>query len=224
MKKRMIITLGFISITLFILSLSIAVTINFTPLYAFDIGYLSISESINMSRETILLNYRVLMEYLNSPWLSELAMPDFPSSERGLFHFVEVKRLFLINYSILLVSGIGTGSFIVYSGKKKLHKRFLSFFRYGILLSAALITSVIISFDRLFLLFHQTFFNNDAWLFDPSTDPIIRALPAAFFMHTFVLAFGLVLVLLITGYLFTKSKIRTQSRTRSQTSETSQLY
>lgn len=109
MKKRMIIILGLISITLFILSLSIAVTINFTTLYAFDIGYLSISESINMSRETILLNYRVLMEYLNSPWVSELAMPDFPSSERGLFHFVEVKRLFLINYSILLVSGIGTG-------------------------------------------------------------------------------------------------------------------
>ena len=30
-------------------------------------------------------------------------------------------------------------------------------------------------------------FNNDAWLFNPLTDPIINALPEAYFMHCFIL-------------------------------------
>jgi len=38
-------------ISLFILSLSIAVTINFTPLYSFDIDYLEITETLKMPKE-----------------------------------------------------------------------------------------------------------------------------------------------------------------------------
>ena len=46
-------------ISLFILSLSIAVTINFTPLYSFDIDYLEITETLKMPKEQISTNYRI---------------------------------------------------------------------------------------------------------------------------------------------------------------------
>ena len=59
-------------ISLFILSLSIAVTINFTPLYSFDIDYLEITETLKMPKERISTNYRILLNYLNMPWIAEL--------------------------------------------------------------------------------------------------------------------------------------------------------
>ena len=46
---------------------------------------------------------------------------------------------------------------------------------------------MLIGFDQFFIAFHGLFFNNDAWLFNPLTDPIINALPEAYFMHCFIL-------------------------------------
>ena len=40
---------------------------------------------------------------------------------------------------------------------------------------------MLIGFDQFFIAFHGLFFNNDAWLFNPLTDPIINALPEAYF-------------------------------------------
>lgn len=47
---------------------------------------------------------------------------------------------------------------------------------------------IFISFDRLFILFHQILFTNDYWLFDPQLDPIINVLPESYFMILFVVA------------------------------------
>ena len=51
---------------------------------------------------------------------------------------------------------------------------------------------MMMGFDRFFILFHETFFNNDDWLFNPATDPIINVLPEQFFMHSFILFFILI--------------------------------
>lgn len=208
LRQRVIKALGYIMLSLFIMSVSIAFTINFTPLYMFDIDYLNITDYVNISKEQIILNYRILLDYLNIPWITDLAMPDFPSSERGLFHFYEVKRLFMFNYLILAAAGSGTYFFMRYIKSRNLYKSLLIYFKNGIFLSLTVIVGILISFDSLFLLFHQSFFNNDAWLFNPTTDPIILVLPAEFFMHSFLLAFGLVEILLITGYVLTKRKTR----------------
>ena len=71
MKQKIIQISGFIFITFFILSLSVAATINFTFLYSFDIGYLNISEYVDMPKEQILMNYRILLDYLNTPWIAK---------------------------------------------------------------------------------------------------------------------------------------------------------
>ena len=49
-----------------------------------------------------------------------------------------------------------------------------------------------IGFDRFFILFHETIFNNEDWLFNPATDPIINVLPEQFVMHSFILFFVLI--------------------------------
>lgn len=193
-------------ISLFILSLSIAVTINFTPLYSFDIDYLEITETLKMPKEQISTNYRILLNYLNMPWIAELNMPDFPSSARGLFHFVEVKKLFALDYLILLFSGVGTFGFVRYLNRRQQSWQLLLYFRRGILLPMGVVLALLINFDVLFVLFHQVFFNNDAWLFNPSTDPIILALPEAFLMHSFILAFGVIEFLFIIGYFISKKQ------------------
>ena len=144
--------------------------------------------------------------------LTEYNMPDFPSSARGLFHFVEVKKLFALNYLILLFSGVGTFGFVRYLSRRQQSWQLLLYFRRGTLIPLAILLALLVSFDTLFVLFHQVFFNNDAWLFNATTDPIILALPAEFFMHSFLLAFGLIEVFLILGYFTTKYRISAPSR------------
>ena len=165
-----------------------------------------------MPKEQILMNYRILLDYLNTPWIAKLDMPDFPSSVSGLFHFTEVKKLFMLDYLILITSGIGSFWFMQYLNREGQYWRLLRYFQWGILLPLGVVLALLINFDVLFVLFHQVFFNNDAWLFNPATDPIILALPAEFFMHSFLLAFGLIEVLLVIGYFTTKYRISAPSR------------
>ena len=182
-----------------------------TPLYAFDIDYLNIPKYVGLSKEQILENYRILLTYLNIPWFLALDMPDFPSSASGLFHFFEVKKLFMLDYLILIFSGMGTLWFVRHLNRRRESWRLLPYFRQGTLIPLAILLALLVSFDTLFVLFHKVFFNNDAWLFNATTDPIILALPAEFFMHSFLLAFGLIEVFLILGYFTTKYRISAPS-------------
>ncbi len=183
-----------------------------TPLYAFDIDYLNIPKYVGLSKEQILENYRILLTYLNILWFLALDMPDFPSSASGLFHFFEVKKLFMLDYLILIFSGMGTLWFVRHLNRRRESWRLLPYFRQGTLIPLAILLALLVSFDTLFVLFHKVFFNNDAWLFNATTDPIILALPAEFFMHSFLLAFGLIEVFLILGYFTTKYRISAPSR------------
>lgn len=183
-----------------------------TPLYAFDIDYLNIPKYVGLSKEQILENYRILLTYLNIPWFLALDMPDFPSSASGLFHFFEVKKLFMLDYLILIFSGMGTLWFVRHLNRRRESWRLLPYFRQGTLIPLAILLALLVSFDTLFVLFHKVFFNNDAWLFNATTDPIILALPAELFMHSFLLAFGLIEVFLILGYFTTKYRISAPSR------------
>lgn len=51
-----------------------------------------------------------------------------------------------------------------------------------------------LAWDRVFVTFHQLFFDNDYWIFDEHTDPVIRALPDQFFLHESILIFALVVL------------------------------
>ena len=205
-KEKGIHLIGMIGLFLFIVSFAIALTINLTPLYAFDIDYLNIPQKVGLPKETLMENYRVLLNYLNLPWVSELNFPDFPSSQSGLFHFYEVKRLFIVDYVIMVITAVGSFFYIRYIKRNQLFWKLVRPFQVGIMVPFVVFFMIAVSFDQLFVAFHKLFFNNDAWLFNPSTDPIILALPETFFMHCFILAFVLIELQLIFGFFHTKKK------------------
>lgn len=200
---------GYVAMFLLVLSASIAFTINFTPLYSFDIDYLNIEQMTGLSKDIILDNYRILMQYLNLPWITELKMPDFPASESGLFHFYEVKQLFLLDYAILGVSAVVAGLFLRMVKKEQGYWRMMNPLRLMIAAPLAVLAIIFMNFDRLFVAFHGVFFNNDAWIFDARTDPIILALPQDFFMHCFVLVFVLLELVLVLVYFWVRRKVKT---------------
>lgn len=192
-----------IVLILFLLSLAITLTINARWLYQFDINYLGITEYTDYTKQTILSNYDDLMRYLNFFWVKTLSMKDFPTSGEGAFHFAEVKQLFQLNYAVFFITLIPSVMYLYRLFKTKMVWT-LSRMIQGILMGlAALAFFMIVAFDQFFVLFHEVFFNNDAWIFYPETDPIILVLPQEYFFHCFALFFILFIlflaILLIRG-------------------------
>lgn len=71
-------------------------------------------------------------------------------------------------------------------------KKIFDFF--GWLFVGTLLLTAAVNWDYVFVTFHQLVFNNDYWLFDSSTDPIIDILPDGYFMHCAIMIFALVFV------------------------------
>lgn len=178
-------------VLLTILSFWIAFTINFTPLYTYQVEKYQLAQAVGISKSQLLANYHQFLAYLNYPWQTQLHLPDFPMSQSGLKHFYEVKRLFMIDY-IVFILGLVPSCFYLKKlwSKRQLWKfiRPIQFLLIGLVLLSCL---MLIGFDQFFIYFHQILFRNSDWLFDPSTDPIINVLPESFFMACFICFFGL---------------------------------
>jgi len=198
--KKLRDAIGILALFLFTVSFSIALVIFFTPLYKWSTVHFGIPEYLGMAKETLFKNYHILLSYLINPWSKQLHMPDFSSSPNGLFHFYEVKRLFLLNNITLLISGTVAAFFIQQLKKERRIWILIKPFFFMLLIPVVLLFFLLANFDRMFVLFHELAFNNDAWLFDPSTDPIILALPQEFFMYSFAAAFLLIEGIFFSGY------------------------
>lgn len=188
---------GLVFWLLTLLTLAITLTINARWLYQWDIQHLKLLNYTSLSEKELLTNFDQLMRYLNLPWIAELQLPDFPVSASGALHFYEVKRLFLLNYGVFLVSLIPS---ILYIRHLIRNKRLWTLIQpFKIAVGVPLIIAVVMAmgFDRFFVAFHGVFFNNDAWIFNPATDPIINVLPEEFFLHSFILFFVLLEIFFI---------------------------
>ena len=192
---------------LFLLSLSILLTIYLTWIfYPLEIEWLNLADRVYLKSETIQYNFHILMNYLTNPFNQILQMPDFRSSAAGLHHFAVVKNLF---HLVQLVAVITLPSFYFFV-KKIVKKGFLPLYRKSILTLVLLplvigFLGILIGFEQFFTLFHQILFvGDDTWLFDPTKDPVILILPETFFLHAFLLFFGLYES--IFGFLYLKSR------------------
>lgn len=198
--------LGITSLFVAIITITITLTIWAVPLFQFSLRYLDVPGRVGMSFETIMENYYILLKYLHLPWIENLSLPDFPVSASGAFHFYEVKRLFYVNYGLLIVSVIGSGFYLHKLKQTAGFWRLRNVFKIAIFVPFILLFIVAIDFDWLFVKFHEIIFNNDDWLFNPSTDPIINVLTQEFFMYSFIYAFSLLELFLVSGYLYFKKK------------------
>lgn len=182
-----------------VLCISVTITVMFRPLYYFDIDYLDIPQMSGMSETVIRANYDVLIDYnlLGGP--SELNFPDLIMSQQGRIHFEEVKDIFIfmqifsIAAVILLVLWI-----VAWVKKKSLSFKWMKFT--GIVIAIIASTcgcALIIDWDLAFTAMHTIFFRNDYWIFDATTDPVIRILPEEFFMHCGIMIIILALIQII---------------------------
>ena len=151
-------------------------------LYPIEISYFNLPDKVYLKAETIQYNFNILMDYLTNPFSQKLAMPDFRSSEAGLYHFQAVKYLFHLAQAIFLI----TVPALIFFVKNVVKKGFLGLYRWAFLLICLLPLVLaglvfLIGFNNFFTLFHQVLFVGDStWLFDPAKDPVI-------FMHAFIL-------------------------------------
>lgn len=191
--------------TLMVISIGVIFTVNFRPLYYFDINYLNIKETSGYDEELIRKNYNALIEY-NSPFYKgELELPDLPSSPQGLQHFVEVKDIFAAVYFLAFTSLITCILIIIYKQKKKDYSYLLLSSITVILLPIIIGVLVSVNFDRAFVVFHKIFFRNDYWIFNEELDPVIKILPQTFFLHCLLLI--LFILVLGSGLLFLSHRL-----------------
>lgn len=204
MKKRTFLLDVLIGIlfTLFFISLGVVLVINFRALYRFDISYLNIEETSGLSKDVILDNYNALIDYCSPFFTKPLQFPTLPASEAGLFHFEECKVLFNAFYAMLPVTGILLAGAIIYKRKQNDISYLAVSSATCVILPLFVAGACAMNFDRTFVVFHQLFFNNDYWLFDPLTDPIINLLPEAFFLHCAIFIVAIVILGSITLFGF----------------------
>lgn len=171
------------------LSLSITLTaIVSIPIYDIYSQLNSLAEFVGLTHDQLQISYRTIIEYLFHPFSSDIQIPYFSSSPQGVHHFRDVKLLIQVNALFSLVSLVIIPKLI--GVLKKARRNIVMDNGFTILygLPLLLLFIIFISFDRLFILFHQILFTNDYWLFDPQLDPIINVLPESYFMILFVVA------------------------------------
>lgn len=185
--------------TLLFISLAVVITINFRPLYYLDINLLNIEETSGLTKDVILSNYNALIDYCSPFFQGDLVFPTLSASKSGLIHFEEVKDIFVGFYqlgAITLILGI---IIVIQKAKNKDFSYLLVSSITAVVLPLVLALFMMIDFDRSFILFHKLFFENDYWLFDPSTDPVITILPDTFFLHC---AFMIIFIVILLSSVF----------------------
>ena len=180
--------------TIIAIAVALLITINFKPLFYFDIDHLGLVEFSGFSEEVIKRNYDALIEYCSPFFTDSLKFPDFVASESGLFHFEEVKVIFNFIYMCGLTCLLIYIPMSIYKIKKKSYSFIKVSAATAILLPAIAAVLCAINFNKLFILFHEIVFNNDDWLFNYKTDPVILILPEEFFMHCLIMIIVLIIV------------------------------
>ncbi|MDR0356808.1 MAG: TIGR01906 family membrane protein [Clostridiales Family XIII bacterium] len=174
-------------LTIFLLSFAVTFTLNFRPFYYFNITRLDIPAASGLSVEEIKANYDALISYNSIFSNKPLVFPSFPMSEGGRIHFEEVKRIFASVQGLMFVAFAGCVAVCI----RKLRKRRTSFLKLGAVCSLVLPLAtgalIAVNWDRFFVFFHEAFFDNDFWMFNNKTDPVINILPDAFFLQCAVM-------------------------------------
>ncbi len=181
-------------ISIFILLLSVKVTLNLKSLYYLDIKHLNIESETTLNNEEIKSTYDYLINYINDPKTVEFNMPTLQSSKEGKIHFLEVKNLFKKLNSLLSIFTVII-VFIIFLFYK--YKDFsLLNWSANLLLSLCLLILIpfYINFNKSFNFFHKMFFKNNYWIFDPANDPVINILPEKYFFHCAILIVSIVII------------------------------
>ncbi|MEI4800798.1 TIGR01906 family membrane protein [Bacillus sp. NPDC077411] len=178
-----------------IFSIAVMCVVYGKEIYYIEIDMLNIPETASMTKEVIIQNYNALITYFSPFYNKPLHFPTLDMSEKGRIHFVDVKNILVAIQYAMYISICISFSGGVYLIRKQKEKFLLYAGVLTIVFPIVLILPIAINFEKSFVFFHKLLFQNDYWLFDPETDPIIRMLPEQFFMH----AACIILLLILFG-------------------------
>ncbi|MBR6528857.1 MAG: TIGR01906 family membrane protein [Firmicutes bacterium] len=178
-----------------IICISVTITVLARPLYYFDIEYLDIPAKSGISAEACKLNYDTLIDYnlLGGP--EELVFPTLWMSETGRIHFEEVKDIFIDMQTISVFGVACLVFFAIYvkckgvlnnslaSDSKDMFLWMKYTFPVTAIVAATVGFAMAIDWQWAFTTMHEIFFDNDYWIFNSYTDPVIKILPEEFFFH-----------------------------------------
>ena len=116
-------------------------------------------------------------------------------NEQDRFHMGEVKNLFLGGLKIRNIMLVAVLLILILLAARKADMIKLLPRAYFVTLGITGVITIVLGglfasdFDKYFRIFHEIFFDNDQWMFDPATDYMIRMLPEGFF-YDFVFRIG----------------------------------
>lgn len=152
-----------------------------------------VTESLYMDMEDVMGVTSYMMDYLigKEEVLSietevEGRTQDF-FNEQDRLHMEDVKNLFLgglkLRTVMLLLAAVLVLFLILTKAdlKKMLTGAYFAALGVFAVLIAGLLVSFAVDFTASFTVFHEIFFTNDLWMFDPAEDYMIRMLPEGFF-------------------------------------------
>ena len=169
-----------IILTLTIISLAVVLTLACKPLYYLDIHALHIPETTGCTISEIKANYNAVIDYCLSFGNAPLEFPTFPMF--NLFKYM------VIGGTLASTAGI------LWMRRKHCYGYLKLTAILTVALPAIIGAAVALNWDRTFVTFHEIAFNNDYWLFDPATDPVINILPDLYFLHCAVMILALVIL------------------------------
>lgn len=153
----------------------------------------TVLDDLNMEMDDVMEVTDYMMAYLIGEEEELSIVTDVDGREQDFFneqdrlHMADVKTLFLGGLRLrtyLLVAAIILFIILIIRKanlKSLLPKAYIT--ALGIFMGIVLFLAVAftIDFTACFTIFHEIFFTNDLWLFDPATDYMIRMLPEGFF-------------------------------------------
>ncbi|HEY82596.1 MAG TPA: TIGR01906 family membrane protein [Dehalococcoidia bacterium] len=219
-----------LALPLLLVSASIAVAANSLPLYRYGFEKYHVSQTTGLDEAELEKAAAGLIRYFNSDeeyirlTVLKDGQPFALFNQREVIHLKDVKRLFWLDYWVLLGTLIyALGYAGVSLWRKHRPKLARGLVRGGILtlaLMLALGLGALLNFDRLFLQFHLLSFANEFWQLDPTRDYLIMLFPRGFwfdatlFCALLAAAGAIILSGLGEGYLFFSQK-RTHRATTS---------
>ena len=160
-----------------------------------------VADSLNMTMDNIMDVTDQMMAYLigKKAELSVITDVDGETqdffNEQDRFHMGEVKDLFLGGLKIRNIMLVAVLLILILLAAQKAELIKLLPRAYFVTLGITGVITVVLGglfasdFDKYFRIFHEMFFDNDQWMFDPATDYMIRMLPEGFF-YDFVFRIG----------------------------------
>ena len=160
-----------------------------------------VADSLNMTMDNIMDVTDQMMAYLigKKAELSVITDVDGETqdffNEQDRFHMGEVKDLFLGGLKIRNIMLVAVLLILILLAARKADMIKLLPRAYFVTLGITGVITIVLGvlfasdFDKYFRIFHEIFFDNDQWMFDPVTDYMIRMLPEGFF-YDFVFRIG----------------------------------